>query len=87
LTTAFELAIGDSTCNGNKSTYNILVWIHEDVETIISSEPKNGYGVLNPFLIILSRPSIFNSFPCENIANRVVTPLPEAREMCMSLID
>jgi hypothetical protein len=57
-----------------KPTYNILVWIHEDVEAIVFGLAQYAYRVLYPRLVVLARPFMLNGLPCENISYGVVTP-------------
>jgi len=70
-----------------EATYNVLVGIHEDVKTKAFCYSEDGYRVLYPILIIPPRPFMLNRLPGENISNRVVSPPPQPRKVCGSIVN
>ena len=59
---------------GWRRTYNILVWIHEDVEAILFRYPQGGNGMVYPLLIVFARACMLDSLPCKDVAYGVVSP-------------
>jgi hypothetical protein len=67
-------------------TYNILVGIHEDVETIVFGNAQYAYCVLDKGLVVLSRPLMLDGLPCEDIPYGVVPPGSQPCEVSGGII-
>lgn len=55
-----------------RTTYDILMGIHEDVEAVRAGGAQDFNGVLDPELIIGARALGLDGLPCENVADAVV---------------
>lgn len=62
------------------------MWIYEDIEAIALCQPQDVNCMLHPLFVVLPRSSVFDSFPCEDVANEIVPPSFQPREMRMGLI-
>lgn len=63
------------------STYNILMWVHEHVETKLFRNAKDRDSVLYPILVVLFGPCVFDGFPGEDVPNSIVAHLPQSGEV------
>lgn len=70
-----------------EATYNILVRVHEDVETIVLCHSQHGDGVLYPLLVVLSGALVLDGLPGEDISDGVVSPAAQAGEMTAGILD
>ena len=61
--------------------------IHEDVETIALCDPQDLDCVLDVLLIVLPRSCVLQSLPSEDVADGVVAPSLQAREVCVCFVD
>src|ERR1700744_4785479 len=52
--------------------------IHEDVELILFRNPENFDCKCNPLIVICSGTSMLDSFPGEDVTNRVVAQPPKS---------
>lgn len=63
------------------------MWIHEDIEAVISRHSQDLNGMLNPFFIISAWSSCLDRLPGEDVSDSIVTPLlqPGKVYMCIFL--
>ena len=65
--------------------YNILMRVHEDIETVIFRLPQHFNRMLDPFFIVFPRSCRLDCLPSKNISNGIVTPLLQPREVDICL--
>jgi hypothetical protein len=61
------------------------VRVHEYIEAILLSYAQRADSVLYELLVVLSWTRMFQSFPCEDVSNRVEAPSSEAGEVRMCI--
>lgn len=68
-------------------TYNVLMRIHEDVESITPPQSQNFNSMLNPLLIVYARPCRLDGLPGEDISYSIVAPALQSGEVKMCVLE
>jgi hypothetical protein len=68
------------------ATYNILMRVHEDVETKLLCLAEHSDGMLYPLLVIPPRPSMLYRLPGVDVSDGVVAPAAQPGKVSGSIL-
>lgn len=62
------------------------MWIHENPESVTFRYSQHLNCVVYKLLIVLARACMFDSFPCEDVAEGIISPSLQPREVFMCFL-